>query len=119
MVILCGIHSLVFALFHSFFWKIFKWEQDLRKITVVNRAIIQIANLQLIYLFFFVTYVCFFHTNDLMNTRLGNILLAGMALFWLGRTIQQFIFFPVTNRFVNILTVLFITGIILFVLPLM
>lgn len=119
ILIFCGIHSLAFAVFHGFFWKLFKWKQDLKKITMANRAIIQIANLRLIYLFLFVAYVCFFHSSDLINTRLGTVFLVGMAIFWLGRTIEQFIFFQVNSLFINSLTLLFISGFILFSLPLL
>src|SRR5215212_1958378 len=87
LVFICGIYSLAFAIFHILFWRIFDWKNDLKKLSVVNRAIIQIANTRLIYLFMFVAFVCFFYPKELVATRLGNVFLMGVSIFWLGRTI--------------------------------
>lgn len=116
---LCGVYSLAFAMFHVFFWKLFKWKQNLKKISSANRGIMQIANLRLIYLFLFIAYLCFFQKNDMIGTSLGNIFLAGISIFWLGRTVEQFVFFPLNNFFINSLTILFVLGSILFALPLL
>jgi hypothetical protein len=114
----CGLYSLGFAIFHALFWKLFNWKTDLKKMSLVNRAIIQIANTRLIYVFIFVAFVCFFYTKELEASALGHAFLAGIALFWLGRMIEQFIFLKVKSKLVNILTVVFAIGTILFALPL-
>ncbi len=117
IIYICGLYSLGFAIFHILFWRLFDWKNDLKKISFVNRAIIQIANARLIYFFMFVAFVCFFYTPELPGTRLGNVFLLGLSIFWLGRTIEQFIFFKTTNRTINILTFVFAIGAILFTLP--
>ncbi len=119
LIYLCGLYSLGFAIFHLLFWRLFDWKNDLKKLTIANKAIIQIANTRLIYFFMFVAFVCFYCTKELVETRLGNIFLIGISIFWLGRTIEQFIFLSVKNRMVNILTFIFAIGTILFVLPLL
>jgi hypothetical protein len=40
-----------------------------------------------------------------------------MAGFWLMRKIQQFVFSRFHNRFVHLLTMVFIAGVLLFTLP--
>lgn len=117
IIYLCGLYSLGFGIFHMFFWRLFDWKNDLKKLTIANKAIIQIANTRLIYFFMFVAFVCFYCTNELIETRLGNVFLIGISIFWLGRTIEQFIFLRVKNKIVNILTFIFVIGMILFVLP--
>lgn len=117
IVYTCGLYSLGIGIFHIFFWRLFDWKNNLKKISFANRAIIQIANTRLIYFFMFVSFVCFFYTNELIETRLGNVFLTGISIFWLGRTIEQFIFLRVKNKMVNILTFIFAIGTILFVLP--
>ncbi len=114
-----GIHSVSFAVFHSLFWRLFGWPTSLYSVSYVNQAILQIANCRLIYFFLFVAVICFWYPNELANTTLGRAFLIGISLFWLGRTIEQFIFLRRTKHIVvTILTCLFITGAVLFILPL-
>jgi len=89
---LCGIYNLAFAIFHLFFWKIFKWKEDLRKNSVGNRAVIQILNIRLIYIFLLMAFIYFVYPQQLMETELGLVLLIGFLGFWVGRTVEQFIF---------------------------
>ena len=117
MIILCGLYSLGFALFHTQFWRLFDWKNDLAKLTPVNKAIMQIFNTRLIYLFLFVAAICFIFTDELSTTPLGRFFLIGMSLFWLGRTIEQFVFLKVDQPMVHLLTYIFILGTILFAIP--
>jgi len=59
IIYLGGIYSLAFALFNIGFWKIFKWHSELKKMSSANKVIMQILNVQIIYYFIFVTFVCF------------------------------------------------------------
>ncbi|WP_341840336.1 hypothetical protein [Chitinophaga caseinilytica] len=117
LVIICGVYSLGFAGFHIAFWKLFGWKKDLGNLRFYNKAIMQILNLRLIYVFAFTAAVCFIFPRELATTALGKTFLAGNALFWLGRTIEQFIFLQHNSRMVRILTGIFILGFILFLLP--
>ena len=117
VIYLCGFHSLVFALFHIGFWKIFKWNEKLKKIDFVNKGIMQILNVQIIFYFFFVAFLCMTFPAELLNTKLGNVFMLGCSLFWLIRTVQQFIFFKANSYFTYILIVMFIIGTIIFALP--
>ncbi len=120
ILIYCGgIYAIGFAIFHLFFWKLFDWKNDLKKLTLANRAIIQIANLRLIYFFLLVASICFVFPHDLIHTKLGNWFMIGISLFCLGRTIEQFIFLWINHAQVHILTFLFIVGTILFALPIL
>lgn len=117
MIMMCGIHSLGFALFHLGFWKWFNWRTDLEKLQPFNKAIMQIANIRLIYLFVFVAVLCFFFPQELATTRLGNAFLIGMSIFWLGRTMEQFIFLRMEHKLVHFLTYMFILGAVMFAIP--
>src|SRR5689334_18976979 len=119
MIFLCGIYSLGFAVFHSRFWKIFDWKNELIKLHPANRAILQISNLRLIYFFLFVAVICFTFPNQLLNTSLGQFFMVGMSLFWLTRAIEQFIFLRVEHPMVHFLTYIFLIGSILFAIPLL
>lgn len=119
LVYLCGIYSVGFAVFHVFFWRLFDWKNDLKKLSVANRAILQISNIRLIYILLLVAFLCFLFPTELTTSSLGKTFLAGMSLFWFGRTIEQFIFLRVNKTFVHVLTILFVIGTILFALPLL
>ncbi len=117
IIFICGIHSLFFAIFHIAFWKVFKWKTELKKMNLANRAIMQILNLCLIYFFLFVAFFCFFFTKELYASNFGKVFLCGISLFWLARAIEQLILLRVNKLFVHILTVLFVLGFIIFLLP--
>ncbi len=118
LIYLCGLHSLGFAAFHLMFWKLFHWPQDLRSNSVATRAIVQILNLRLIYVFLGVAALCFMLPGDLLDTPLGHALLAGMSLFWLGRAIEQLVFLRYNAWPVHFLSALFVLGAVLFAWPL-
>ncbi len=115
----CGIYNLVFAAFHVYFWKLCSWKEELPKSGQVNSAITQVLNLRLIYVFLLMTVLYFFCQEELLSTNIGLVLLVGFFLFWVGRTIEQFIFFRINAAFIQILTVTFIAGSVLHLLPLL
>lgn len=119
LIWLCGVHSLAFALFHLMFWRLFDWPRDLRGSSVATRAVTQILNLRLTYVFFAVAAACFFLTDDLLGTRLGRCLLGAMSLFWLGRLIEQAIFLRFNMMTLHVLSTLFALGAVLFAWPLL
>lgn len=117
IIFLCGLHSLAFAIFHIFFWKLFNWKNELSKLNYANRAIVQILNIRIIFLLFFVAFICFYFADELQHTLFGRVFLAGISLFWIGRTIEQFIFLRINNKYVHLTTLLFVLGAVLFGLP--
>ena len=116
---LAGAHSFGFALFHLASWKLFDWKRDLARNTPANRAIVQILNLRLVYLFLGVGALCFAFTAELRDTTLGHALLAFMSLFWVGRTVEQFVFLRIDDWRVHALTASFVLRAALFALPLL
>lgn len=119
LVQLAGIHSLGFAAFHLAFWRLFDWKNELRKVGLPTRAVTQILNLRLTYVFLGAGAACFLFTDDLLHTSLGRALLGFMALFWLGRTLEQLVFLRINDLRVHVLTVLFVVGAALFAAPLL
>lgn len=119
LVQLCGIHSFAFAAFHLAFWKLFDWKRELSKVGLPTRAATQILNLRLIYFFLGIGVLCFAFTHELHAAPLGRALLVFMSLFWVGRTIEQFVFLRVNRPLVHALTVPFVIGAILFASPML
>lgn len=118
VLLLCALHSFGFALFHLGFWRLFDWPRTLGSTTRSNRAIIQIANLQLAWVFAAVGLLCLLYPAELVATPPGRAVLAGMAVFWLIRLAAQFVWLRIHHPLVHALTVLFACGVLLFALPL-
>ena len=119
VIIFLGFYNLLFALFHLLFWKLFKWNKEVQKLSFANCGIIQILNIQIIYYFVAVAIVCFCFTNELLTTNLGKFFLLGNSLFWAIRLVQQYIFLRKNSFVIHILAVLFLLGAVLFFLPLL
>ncbi len=117
LVRLAGVHSLGFAVFHLAFWRLFGWKQELTRISLANRAILQILNLRVIYVFLGMGGIALAFTAELVGTRLGLALLCFMALFWVGRAIEQFVFLRINDWRVHLLTGLFVLGAALHAVP--
>ena len=94
---IAGYYCLAFVVFHLFFWKIFRWKADLKRLMPVNKAIMQVLNLHLTFVFLFIGFAIFLFTNELINTAFGNYILGAMAIFWFIRAIDQIIFFDRKN----------------------
>lgn len=95
LIFIGGFYHLAFFGFHLFFWKLFRWKEDLRSLSFINRNVMQILNLRLMWIFLVFAYVSFFHADELLKTALGKAFLISMALFWLMRAIEQFVFFGI------------------------
>jgi hypothetical protein len=113
-----GLYNLAFAIFHILFWKIFKWDSELVKLGFLNRAIMQVLNLCLTFCFLLFSYLSFFHITELLTTGLGNAILAGIAVFWLLRAIEQIVFFKVRYWGSILFFLVFIGGAAIYAVPL-
>ena len=116
VVYLSGFYSLFFAVFHCGFWKMFNWNEELKKLDVLNSGVMQILNVHLIYVLLFVSFVCGVFANELRSTKLGNAFLLGCSLFWVLRIVNQFIFYNEEPMSFGLIIFLLI-GAVLFALP--
>lgn len=110
----CGLRGVAFALFHLAFWRLFDWPRTLQATTRPNRAIAQIANAQLVWVFAGVSLLCFTMPDPLATTPVGRAVLAGMAAFWWLRLALQFVWLRLAHPLVHALSVLFASGALLF-----
>ena len=114
-----GIYNLGFAVFHLFFWKFFHWKEDLASLTPINRAVMQILNLCLTFVFLLFGYLSLFCTPELLAGNLGRTLLIGIAIFWFLRMIEQVIFFGLRSKLSVAFTVMFLFGALLYILAIL
>ena len=117
ILMLCGLHSFGFAAFHLAFWSLFRWPKTLASTTLANRAILQIANIQLVWVFLCIGGLCLRFPDALIETALGRAVMLGMSGFWIVRLILQFVFLRMHHPLVHALSALFALGAFLFALP--
>lgn len=119
LLVLAGAFDLSFAVFHLGFWKIFRWREELPKLSFANRGILQILNLCLIYVFLAMGVACLFLGDDLAATRLGRFTLAALSLFWALRALYQPMFFGLRHPLSIGLFFAFLLGTAIHMLPLL
>ena len=112
-----GIYSLILVIFHALFWRLFDWPNDLRSLSFINRAVIQVLNISLTFVFVSFSYLSLIHTQELLVTELGHALLWLIAIFWLARAVQQVIFFKLTHWLSWMFTAYFTLGAVLYGIP--
>lgn len=119
ILILGGIYNLLIAIFHLSFWRIFNWNNDLKSIRFVNRAIMQILNLSLTFVFFIFAYISFSYTYELLITRLGHTIIASISVFWFLRAFMQVAFFGMKNKVSVLIFIIFLIGGIIYLYPML
>jgi hypothetical protein len=112
-----GVYCFCFVIFHLLFWQIFDWDRDLRSLSFVNRAIMQVVNLSLTFSFAIFGYVSLFHTREMLESPLGHSLLVLIAMFWLFRAIQQPVFFKFKHWGSVVFFGVFLLGSLLYGIP--
>ncbi|MGI8668399.1 MAG: hypothetical protein ACR2J3_00975 [Aridibacter sp.] len=118
LLIIGGFLWLAVFVFHVFFWKLFKWKEELSKLSDVNKAVMQVLNLCLMWVFLIFAYVSLFHADELLTTSLGKSVLIGIVLFGIFRSVEQVIFFnlkDIRSKFVLFVAIL---GTMIYAIPL-
>lgn len=110
LLVIGGIYNLLFAVFHLLFWKIFDWKRDLASLTAVNRAIIQVLNLCLTFVFIIFGIISLLYPEQMLGTNLGQTLTGLIAVFWFLRVIEQIIFFKLENWISWTFLIVFLIG---------
>ena len=112
-----GVYNIALILFHLSFWRIFNWNEELASVSFLNRAVMQVLNISLMFVFAIFAYISLVHTSELVDTPLGNSLLVLMALFWLARSVQQIVYFKLQHWLSWLFLLLFFSGFLLYAIP--
>ena len=119
LVIAGGVYHLLLIVFHLAFWKLFDWKQDLASLRFLNRAVMQVLNLSLTFVFVVFAYISLFHATDLVTTPLGRTILILIGLLWLFRAGEQVVFFGLRKALSVAFTLFFLLGSALYWLALL
>lgn len=88
-IVAAGWFNLAFAFFHAAFWWLFRWNSELARLRPVNRAIMQVLNVMLTYIFVATACLQLARPEALATAEAGRLMLAGMTGFWLLRAAVQ------------------------------
>jgi hypothetical protein len=113
-----GVLHLGWAGFHLLFPRVFKWSEALAPLDSVNRSIMQVINLCLVFYFAVAAYFSLAFAPELMSTALGRKLLAVFAAFWLLRLALQQRFFRMVHPASLLLSLAFLLTMLAYGLPL-
>jgi hypothetical protein len=116
-IVLGGVFNLGFAVFHIFFWRLFRWGEELPRLSFLNRQIVQVLNLCLMAALLMMAWVSFVHPRELAGTPLGRTLLVAFGAFWIRRMIEQPVFFGWRSGASLAMTVAFLVGGLLYLVP--
>ena len=96
-----GIFHLIWALFDSFWPRIFNWKETLSSLDDLHRVLLPIISKLLVILYLAIAYISLFHTVDLITSNLGKTLLIFITVYWVVRAILQvyYIGFNKANKF--------------------
>lgn len=92
IIFICGILSVVFALFHIAFWWLFKWPATLEYMYPGHRMLMQTFNFCMLPLFIFFSYVYLALSQEILSTRLGRAVLLMNASIYYFRSLAELIF---------------------------
>jgi hypothetical protein len=89
-----AILSLAMAVFHTRFYRLFKWGEDFKRVSLLNRRVLYTVHVALLLLFFLFGLVSLIYARELSRSKglaLGiNLSYSG---FWLWRALWQVSYF--------------------------
>lgn len=78
------------ALVHVIFPRYFKWKEELKPLSLINRQMMQVHTFFVALVVFMMGLLSFISTDDLLHTQLGKTICLGLGIFWLCRLFFQF-----------------------------
>jgi hypothetical protein len=96
---------------------LFDWKNDLRRLSFINRGVMQILNLRIIYVFLAIAFLSFFFAENLLSTVLGKAIMTAISLFWLMRAAEQIVFFGLRKAASALIFLVFLFGAGVYLFP--
>lgn len=85
-----GIFFIILALVHVIFPRYFKWDEELKSLSLINREMTYVHTFFIALMVFLMGLLCLFCANDLAETPLGRRIAGGLCFFWACRWVMQF-----------------------------
>lgn len=85
-----GILLMVLALVHVIFPRYFKWKEELKGLSLINKQVMGVHTFFIALTVFLMGVLCFTSANELIETHLGKRISLGLGVFWSIRLLVQF-----------------------------
>lgn len=85
-----GSLCILLALMHIVIPKYFKWDKELTSVTLITKQILYVHTFFIGFMVFLMGLLCFFYSDELIETPLGRLICLGLFIFWFTRFIFQF-----------------------------
>ena len=93
-IVIGGILTLGIAIFHTRFYKKFKWQDDFEKIELKNSKIFYSIHIATILFFLIFAFISLIYARELSSGKgLARGITSSYSLFWLWRTVWQVVYF--------------------------
>ena len=81
---------IVLALAHIGFPQHFKWKEELKSISIINRQMVYVHSFFIAFTVFLMGLLCLTSSSELLGTVLGKRISLGLGIFWTTRLFIQF-----------------------------
>lgn len=85
-----GVLLIALALVHSGFPKYFKWKEEHKSLSLINRQVMVVHTFFIALAVFLMGLLCLTSSSELLSTNLGKKISLGFGIFWTFRLIIQF-----------------------------
>lgn len=87
---IAGVAMIAISLVHISFPRYFKWKQELKALSVINRQLMLVHTFFIALMVMLIGCLCLSSPHELSSTELGKKISLGLGLFWTTRLITQF-----------------------------
>jgi hypothetical protein len=87
---IAGALLVMLALAHGIFPKYFKWETELKPLSLINRQMMQVHTFFIALILLLMGLLCLTSSKELIETILGKKISLGLGIFWTTRLLIQF-----------------------------
>ncbi len=112
-----GVYHLLFAVFHLFWPKLFKWDENLSSLDEINRSLMPIMSGLFIYVYIVIFAISTFFSGEVASSIPGKLFLFSIAGFWLVRSGMQIVYYGLKEKTAIVFFIIFLCGVGLYSLP--
>ncbi len=84
-----GTILIALAFVHFIFPKYFKWEKELKSLSLINQQLMKVHTFFIALAVFLIGLLCLTSSNELINTEFGKKVSLGFGIFWSFRLLIQ------------------------------
>lgn len=96
-LIITGTLLVGLSMLHFIFPKYFKWDDELKNLSLINRQMMQVHSFFIAFTVFMMGVFCITSAHEIISTPLGKKISLGLGIFWLVRLMVQLFIYSSKN----------------------